>query len=108
MYLKSVSRIEALLFLLFVALLVHALIEREVRKAMKARRTKTLPLPLYSEARPYKAPSAARILEVFENLQRHLLSKRGRLVQKFDPDLSDGPKDLLDLQRVSADTFLNL
>ncbi len=106
MYLKSVSRIEALLFLLFVALLVHALIEREVRKAMKARRTKTI--PLYPEERPCKAPSAARTLEVFENLQRHLLSKTGRLVQRFDPDFSDGQQDLLDLLRVSADTFLNL
>jgi transposase len=106
MYLKSVSRIEALLFLLFVALLVHALIEREVRKAMKARRTKTL--PLYPEARACKAPSAARILEVFGNLQRHLLSKTGRLVQRFDPDLSDGQHDLLDLLRVSADAFKNL
>jgi transposase len=106
MYLKSVSRIEALLFLLFVALLVHALIEREVRKAMKARRTKTL--PLYPEARACKAPSAARILEVFGNLQRHLLSKTGRLVQRFDPDLSDGQHDLLDILRVSADAFKNL
>jgi len=106
MYLKSVSRIEALLFLLFVALLVHALIERQVRKAMKARRTKTL--PLYPEARACKAPSAARILEIFENLQRHLLSKTGRLVQRFDPDLSDGQQDLLDLIRVSADAFMNL
>ena len=106
MYLKSVSRIEALLFLLFVALLVHALIEREVRKAMKARRTKTL--PLYPEARPCKAPSAARVLEVFENLQRHLLSKKGRLVQRFDPELSDSQQDLLDLLRVSSGSFLNL
>ena len=106
MYLKSVSRIEALLFLFFVALLVHALIEREVRKAMKARRTKTL--PLYPEARACKAPTAARIFEVFENLQRHLLSKTGHIVQRFDPDLSEGQQDLLDLLRISADAFLNL
>ena len=33
MYLKSISRIEALLFVYFVALMVHALIERQVRTA---------------------------------------------------------------------------
>ncbi len=105
-YLKSVSRIEALLFLLFVALLIHTLIEREIRKAMKASRTKSL--PLYPEARACEAPTAARLLEVFENVQRHLLSKKGRLVQRFDPDFSDSQQDLLDLLRVSADTFMNL
>ena len=106
MYLKSVSRIEALSFLLFVGLLLHALIEREVRTAMKARRTKTL--PLYPEGRSCKAPSTARILETFETVQRHLLSKKGRLVQRFDPEIGEFQRELLGLLQVSPGTFLNL
>jgi transposase len=106
MYLKSVSRIEALLFLLFVVLLVHALIERQLRQAMKARGVKTL--PLYPEQRQCKAPSAARILEVFENLQRHLLYQSGQHIQRFDVEFSDRQKELLDLLDVSSDAFLHL
>ncbi len=54
MYLKSVSRIEALLALHFVALLVHALLEREVRRAMVSRGIKEL--PLYPEDRDCRVP----------------------------------------------------
>jgi transposase len=106
MYLKNVSRMEALLFLLFVVLLVHALIERQLRQAMKARGVNTL--PLYPEHRQCKAPSAARILEVFENLQRHLLYQSGLHIQRFDVEFTDLQKELLDLLDVSSDAFLYL
>jgi len=69
-YLQNISRIEALLFLHFVALLVHALIEREIRRRMEARGTKRI--PLYPEQRNCKAPSTVRVLQVFDGLQRHL------------------------------------
>jgi len=82
-YLKSVARIEALLFLHFVALLVHALVEGEIRQAMRARRLRSL--PLYPEQRACEAPTARRIFELFEPLQRHLLRKDGRVVQRSTP-----------------------
>jgi transposase len=105
MCLKSVSRIEALLFLLFVALLVHALIEREVRAAMAARDIKAL--PLYPEDRECKAPSTDRILEVFGPLQRHLLSHKGRVVQRFDPELTTLQCRLLAFLGISPKAFRN-
>lgn len=105
MCLKSVSRIEALLFLLFVALLVHALIEREVRAAMAARDITAL--PLYPEDRECKAPSTDRILEVFGPLQRHLLSHKGRVVQRFDPELTTLQRRLLAFLGISPKAFRN-
>jgi transposase len=106
-YLKSISRIEALLFLHFVALLVHALIERDVRTAMA---TGAIPeLPLYPEDRACKAPSAARILELFSPVQRHhLLDKAGRLIQRFDPELTLLQRKLLSCLGVSPSAFLNV
>jgi transposase len=106
-YLKSISRIEALCVLHFIALLVHALIEREVRAAMA---TGAIPeLPLYPEDRACKAPSAARILEIFSPLQRHhLLDKAGRLIQRFDPDLTPLQRQLLPCLAVSPSAFLAL
>jgi len=106
MYLKSISRIEAVLALHFVALLVHALLEREVRRAM-ARRGIT-ELPLYPEDRDCKAPSTDRILETFAPLQRHLLYKAGRVVQRFDPELTDLQRKLVGLLGISPKAFMNV
>lgn len=105
-YLKSISRIEALLFLHFFALVAHALIERQVRRAMAMREMKTL--PLYPEGRPCKAPSARRILEIFENEQRHLLCREGRVVQRFDPTLNERQIEVLNLLDFPPGAFLGL
>lgn len=104
MYLKSISRIEALLFVHFVALMVHALIERQVRSAMATK--KVLELPLYPEERDCKAPSTARILDVFGALQRHLLYRRGKVVQRFEPELSELQLTLLELLGVAKEGYV--
>jgi len=103
MWLKNVARIEALLFLYFVALLVHALLEREVRRGMA--REKLDRLPLYPEERECKAPSTERILDVFAPLQRHRLRRKGRLVQIFEPELNDLHRQILGLMRLPTSLF---
>ncbi len=70
-YLKSVARIEAFLTVYFLALLVQALIERGTRTGM--RRAEAESMALYPEDRDCKAPSARRILDAFDNIQRHEL-----------------------------------
>lgn len=86
-FLKNEGRIEALLLVYFIALLVQALIERDVRLAMAA---EGIPrLPLYPEERLCRAPTANRILDVFEHVQRHELVKDGAIVQAFEPTLTD-------------------
>jgi transposase len=103
-FLKSVSRLEALLFLFYVSLTVHALIEREVRRTMKSRRIESL--PLYPEERECKAPTASRIFEVFSNLQRHYLMKDGQVAQRFLPELSSLQRDILSLLHIRPEWFL--
>jgi hypothetical protein len=66
--LKNDTRIDALGFCLCIALLIHALIERELRNAMTE--TGVRHLPLYPEDRPCAAPTAARILEILSPLTR--------------------------------------
>lgn len=102
-YLKSVSRIEALFFLFFVALLVVALIERDVRREMERRGLEHL--PLYPEKRMCSAPSADRILEVFDPLQRHVLSKAGVVVQRFEPELTKLQRQLLSMVGLAPRVF---
>jgi transposase len=70
-YLKEVTRIQALLCLYFLVLLVQALLERELRRAMARRQVESL--PLYPEGRACRCPTAPRLIELFENVQRHQL-----------------------------------
>ena len=102
-FLKSISRLEAFLFLSYVAITVHALIERQLRKAMEEDKIEVL--ALYPEGRDCRAPTTARLIEVFGNLQRHILSKKGEAVQRFDPELSTLQKQILDLLHLPADLF---
>jgi transposase len=101
--LKNEGRVEALLFLYFLVQLVQALIEREVRRGMKERGLKNL--PLYPEGRDCSAPCTERILEVFEGLQRHHLQRGGTPVQVFEPKLNKLQKQILGLLHISTTAF---
>jgi transposase len=73
-YLKSVHRIEALLCMYFFALLTEALLERELRQAMQRKEIEAL--PIYPEERPCRWPTARRVIDLFESVQRHTLEQR--------------------------------
>ena len=81
--LKNPARIEALFCCQFLALLVAALIEREVRTGMRQAAINNI--PLYPEFRDCAAPSTERILEIFATVARHQLRRDGALVQTFEP-----------------------
>jgi transposase len=105
LFLKNIGRVEAFLFLEYIAMTVHALIERELRKAMEREGIKKL--PLYPEERECKAPTAARVIEVFGNLQRHILSgEKGQRVQIFMPEVSELQEKILGLLGFSVKRFL--
>jgi transposase len=71
MYLKETSRIQALLCVYFFVLLVEALLERELRGAMAEK--EIAGLPLYPEGRVCRRPTARRVIDLFEDMQRHTL-----------------------------------
>jgi transposase len=102
-WLKSVTRIEGLLTVFFLTLLVEALIERELRRAMQAAQIRSL--PLYPEARACDAPTADRIFALFATVQRHELWDGDRLVQTFPPELTDLQRQVLELLGLPADAY---
>ncbi len=104
MFLKDSARIEGLLCCHFIALLIQALIEREIRQAMAAQETPTI--PLYPEDRACGSPSSARVLEIFNGASRHrLLSSTGELVQVFEPTLTPLQLEVLELLGVPAAAY---
>jgi hypothetical protein len=60
--LKSPSRIEALFFIYFMAVLAESLIEREIRRIMK--KEKAVALPLHAEGPPARRPPQTGYLKV--------------------------------------------
>ncbi|MGH8296243.1 MAG: IS1634 family transposase [Steroidobacteraceae bacterium] len=102
-YLKSNERIDAFAFLGYVAVLVHALIERELRAAM--RDAGIAELPLYPEDRACKAPTAARVIEIFEPLQAHELTEGATVLKHYDPSLSNLHRQILDLLAVPVAAY---
>ena len=102
-FLKDEGRIEALFTLYFLALLVQALIERELRLAMA--REKIEQLPLYPEQRQCAHPTTEQILRLFSLAERHTLTQEGKTIQVFDAQLTELQRQLLTLLGVPPQVF---
>ena len=103
-WIKTIPRIEAIFMCHFIALLICALIERQIRMAMKA--AEIAKIPLYPELRGCAAPSADRIFEIFAHVQRHeLRDHAGNLIQAFEPELTGLQHQILQLLDVPATTY---
>ena len=76
-------------------MLVQALIERELRSAMK--RKNITELPIYPEERLCKHPTTEQIFRLFSHAQRHILFQDGIKIQIFPVELTGLQKQLLDL-----------
>jgi len=102
-FLKNEGRIEALFTLYFLALLVQALIERELRLAMK--RERIVELPIYPEQRQCRRPTTEQILRLFSLAQRHVLMRADHTVQLFHPELTELQRQVLDLLGVPRHSY---
>ena len=94
-YLKAVHRIQALLSVYFLALLLESLLERELRQAMQRKEIESL--PLYPEGRACRRPTARRMLDLFEPIQRHTLTHSKRPTEFLVTDLTKVQRHLLNL-----------
>jgi transposase len=94
-FLKEVSRIQALLCVYFFALLVESLLERELRRAMGREGVESL--PLYPEGRACRHPTARRVIDLFEDVQRHELTAGKRPAVVFTTELTRLQRKVLGL-----------
>ena len=103
-FLKSETRIEAFFFLYFLALLLQALVERQVRQGMQ--RAGIEEFPLYPEDRYCCRPTFLQILRLFSLPERHLLKQNDAVVEVFPPQLSDLQRQVLRLLDVPMERYL--
>ena len=106
MFLRDPARIEGLLCCHFIAMLIQALIERQIRTAMA--KTGLAELSLYPEDRGCAAPTAARVLDIFTGVARHHLLRDGQPVQTFQPELTDLQRQVLDLLDIPETTYTSI
>ena len=102
-YLKSVTRIQALLAVYFFALIVQTLLERELRQAME--RAKIESLPLYPEDRACRRPTTRKLLDLFDGVQRHELTIRGSEPEVLVTQLSPLQERILKLLGVPEKSY---
>jgi len=106
-WIKTIPRIEAIFLCHFISLLISALIERQIRTAMKA--AEIARIPIYPELRGCAAPSADRIFEIFAHVTRHeLRDASGALVQVFEPELTELQLKILELLDIPATAYAKI
>ena len=104
-FLKNEGRIEAFFLVYFLGLLVQALVERELRQAMK--REKINSLPIYPEERASSRPTAEQVFRLFSLTERAVLMKNKKMVQVFKPELTDLQKQILELLGLPKSAYRN-
>ena len=91
----AIERVEAIMFLFFIALMVQGIIERRVRLAMKEKGIKSL--PIYPEYRSCFYPTTSKIFYNFDGVFSYKILKDGKVVKEFKDNLSSAQKTILSL-----------
>jgi len=103
-WLKSPRRVASLLWLYFVVELVQSLIEREVRRQMRAKGVRRL--NLYPEGRASEAPTAGLVFGALEGHRRHrLFDGQGQLLRTFHDEVSEPARQALELLGVDGAAY---
>jgi len=102
---KKIERIEANMFGFFIALVVQALIEREVRNKMKENKIETI--RVYPEQREADHPTTSKIIDRFESISTYKIIENSKIVEAFKDSLNDDQKLILSLLNIEENKYWN-
>ncbi|EQD74759.1 Transposase [mine drainage metagenome] len=100
---KNVERIEAFLFMYFIAMIIQALIERDIRINMEKRDVASI--PIYPEERECSYPTSYRILSKFDNIVLNHVLIGGKEIKVIRTELTEIQKQILSLLDIPEDRF---
>jgi transposase len=100
---KKIERIEANMFGFFIALVVQALIEREVRNKMKEHKIEKI--RVYPEQREADHPTTSKIIDRFDNICTYEVMENSQVVETFRDSLNEDQKLILSLLNIGEDEF---
>ena len=102
-FLKRNDRIEALMFACYVADLVAAIIQRQLRNAMKANDIQRL--QILPEERPSETPTWEQVQRLFANHAKYQLSRDNQLVKTFWDPLTKHQQQVLTLLEIPLSEY---
>ena len=100
---KNIERIEAIMFLFFMALLIQGVIERKVRMSMKEKDIKFL--PIYPEYRKAFYPTTSKIFYNFDQIFSYKIIESGKVIKEFKDPLSLTQKMILNLLGIDENQY---
>lgn len=100
---KRIDRVEANMFLFFLALMVQAILERLVRQEIKERKLE--PLKLYPEDRNAPHPTTSQILKTFEGLCTYRIIQGGHVLEEYRDQLNYTQRQVLELLDIKEEQF---
>lgn len=105
-FLESPRRIEAMLFLYFIALMIVGLIERNIRKKMKSNEIEKL--PILPGGMKTKTPTWNNVNNYFRNVHLSVISKGKTVLSSTIKGLNDVHYGILDFLGVPAIVYQNV
>jgi transposase len=102
---KKIERIEANMFGFFIALVIQALIEREVRNKMKEHKIEKI--RVYPEQREANHPTTSKMIDRFENISTYKIMENSKIVETFKDSLNDDQKLILSLLNIEENKYWN-
>ncbi len=100
---KKIERIEANMFGFFIALVVQALIEREVRNKMKEHKIEKI--KVYPEQREANHPTTSKIIDRFDSICTYKIMENSKVVEAFKDSLNVDQKLILSLLNIDEHQY---
>ena len=100
---KKIERVEANMFIFFVALMAQALLEREIRSALN--RHKKGPLKLYPEDRDAIHPTTSQILKTFAGISSYAIEVEPGRFEEYRDELKPVHREVLALLNIDEQRF---
>lgn len=100
---KKTGRVEAIMFLFFMALIIQAVIEREVRNSMRAKEIDAI--AVYPEHRLAYHPTTAKIIERFHDTSVYRVMRGDEVETEYRDDLSAVQTEVLELLGVTEQDY---
>ncbi len=100
---KKVERVEAMMFLFFMALILQAVIERQVRKSMDDHAIDAV--DIYPEHRLSYHPTTAKIFDRFHDTSLYRVMRGKKLIKQYQDELTSTQKDVLPLLGMTVEEY---
>ena len=91
------------MFLFFIALLIQALLERELRKKLTERGS--APLKLYPEDRDAPHPTTSQLFKTFDRLSTYAITQEGKPCEAYHDELNETHRQVISLLGITEQSF---